>query len=163
MTAALRALLQEVHDGEVDLEQELHLVADRHRADHEVRHVCVDLARWSLQNREALEPLLARYGQAADTVPHAGTSVAQSVRERAAELLGRRPESGLLLLHDLRRLHLMAEDISVLWTVLGQGAQAVKDAELLDVVTSCHARTVRQALWCTSELKALSPQLLSAV
>ena len=163
MTAALRGLLQEVHAGEVDLEQQLHVVADRHRADHEVRHVCVDLARWSLQNREALEPVLTRSGQDADTETHAGPSLVQVVRERTAELLGRREETGLLLLRDLRHLHLMAEGQSVLWTMLGQAAQAQQDSELLQVVTTCHDRTMRTAVWCNAEIKALSPQVLSAV
>ena len=163
MTAALRGVLREVHAGEVDLEQELHVVADRHRTDHEVRHVAVDLARWSLKNREALEPVLSRYGQDADTDPHAGPGLVQTMPERTAELLGRREETGLLLLRDLRHVHLMAEANSVLWTMLGQAAQARKDSELLEVVTACHGRTMRQAVWANGMLKVLSPQVLTAV
>lgn len=160
MTAALRAVVHELHQGEVDLEEQLHVVADRHRTDHEVRHVAVDLARWSLQNREALRPVLARWGSEPDTEPHAPTRL---LREKAAELLGRREEAGLLLLRDLRHLHLLAEGNSVLWTVLGQAAKATQDAELLEVVTTCHGRTVRQATWANSLLKAISPHVLAAV
>jgi hypothetical protein len=163
MTAALHGLLREVHAGEVDLEQELHVVADRHRTDHEIRHVAVDLARWSLQNREALEPVLARFGKDADTDAHAGPTMAQTMREKTAELLGRREETGLLLLRDLRHLHLMAEANSVLWTMLGQAAQATHDSELLEVVTACHERTIRQSVWANGMLKVLTPQVLSAV
>ena len=163
MTRSLHAVLREVHAGEVDLEQELHVVADRHRTDHEVRHVAVDLARWSLMNREALEPILARFGKEADTDTHAGPGLAQTMREKTAELLGRRDETGLLLLRDLRHLHLMAEGNSVLWTMLGQAAQATKDSELLEIVSTCHERTIRQALWCNSMIKVLTPQVLSAV
>jgi hypothetical protein len=163
MTAAVHALLREVHAGEVDLEQELHVVAQRHRTDHEVRHVALDLARWSLQNREALEPVLARFGKEVDTDTHAGPGPVQAMREKTAELLGRREETGLLLLRDLRHLYLMAEGNSVLWTMLGQVAQATHDSELLEVVTTCHERTMRQAVWCNAELKVLSPQVLSAI
>lgn len=163
MTAALRSVLQQVHDGELGLERELHAVAHRHRTDHEVRHVAVDLARWSLMNREALEPVLQRYGKEAGTDAHAGPGAVRAVREKTSELLGRREAPALLLLRDLRHLHLMAESNSVLWTVLGQAAQGSQDSELLDVVTRCHGRTMRQAVWCTSTLKVLAPQALSAV
>ncbi|MBW8792178.1 MAG: hypothetical protein JF597_00805 [Streptomyces sp.] len=163
MTKALEAVLRELHEGEVELEKELHVVADRHSVEHEVRHVAVDLARWSLQNREALEPILARFGTSAETEPQAGATTGQQLRERTAELLGRRPEPGLLLMRDVRHLYLLASGNSVLWTVLGQGAQATKDTELLEVVTACHERTIRQTVWCNSMLKVLSPQLLAAV
>ena len=163
MTPGMRAVLRELHAGEVDLEQELHVVADRHRTDHEVRHVAVDLARWSLQNRTALEPVLARFGKEADSDTHAGASVMQTMREKTAELLGRREETGMLLLCDLRHLHLMAEANSVLWTMLGQAAQGSQDGELLGIVTECHGRTVRQAVWANAMIKSLTPQVLSAV
>lgn len=163
MTPGTKAVLRELHAGEVDLEQQLHVVADRHRTDHEVRHVAVDLARWSLQNRTALEPVLARLGKEADTDTHAGPRVVQAMREKTAELLGRREETGLLLLRDLRQLHLMAEANSVLWTMLGQAAQASQDSELLGIVTECQGRTVRQAVWANAMIKSLTPQVLSAV
>ena len=163
MTPGMRAVLRELHAGEIDLEQELHVVADRHRTDHEVRHVAVDLARWSLQNRQVLEPVLARFGKEADTDTHAGSSVVQAMREKTTELLGRREEAGLLLLRDLRHLHLMAEANSVLWTMLGQAAQASQDSQLLGIVTECHDRTVRQAVWANAMIKSLTPQILLAV
>lgn len=96
--------LREVHGGEADLERELHAAGERHRTDHEVRHVTVDLARWSLQNRHALAGLAGRYGQTLsdDQDPHAPARPMAYLREKTAELLGRRPEPGLLLLHDLR-------------------------------------------------------------
>jgi len=38
-------------------------------------------------------------------------------------------------------LHLVYAEASVNWVVLGQGAKAVRDGELLEVVESCHAQT----------------------
>src|ERR1700712_1037844 len=34
--------------------------------------------------------------------------------------------------------------------MLGQAAQASKDAQLLEIVTACHGRTTRQAVWCNA-------------
>jgi hypothetical protein len=157
--------LRQVHGGEADLEQELHAVGERHSADHEIRHVTVDLARWSLQNRELLADLSGRYGEvlSQDLEPQASPRPMARLRELTAELLGRRPEPGLLLLHDLRHLYLLASGNSVLWTALGQGAQAIRDQQLLGVVTACHGRTMRQAIWCNSMVKALSPQVLASL
>lgn len=158
-------VLRHVHDGEAELEKELHVVAERHRTDHEVRHVAVDLARWSLQNRQALEPLAQRYGSplADDQDPQVPSAAMGAIREKTAELLGRRATPGLLLLRDLRELYLLASGNSVLWTMLGQAAQAVRDTELLDAVTACHDRTMRQVVWCNATLKTLSPQVLTSL
>jgi hypothetical protein len=48
----------------------------------------------------------------------------QREAERLSEWAGRRPEPGLLLLADLRRLHRNAAGVSVDWELLAQGAQA---------------------------------------
>ncbi|MCU1593104.1 MAG: hypothetical protein JWO12_496 [Frankiales bacterium] len=166
MTApGIRLVLREVHEGEQDLEKQLHAVADRHRTDHEVRHVAIDLARWSLLNRQALAPFAGRYGDelGRDQHPAVPSGVLSAVRERSAELVGRRSAPGLLLLRDLRELYLLASGNSVLWTMLGQAAQTVKDKDLLGVVTECHDRTMRQAVWCNATIKVLSPQLLTSL
>jgi hypothetical protein len=99
-------VLRVIHDGEVRLEKEFHAVADRHRTDHEIRHLAVDLARWSKQNREALAPLAGRYGNvlAQDLDPQTPARPLEALSEAAADLLGRRPSAGLLLLRDLREL-----------------------------------------------------------
>lgn len=165
MSRAISIVLSQVHDGEIELEKEFHIVADRHRADHEVHHVAVDLARWSLQNRQALAPLADRYADdlADYQAPQAPNHPITAVREKTAELVGRRPEPGLLLLRDLRHLFLLSSGNSVLWTMLGQAAQTNKDEELLEIVTFCHSRTMRQTLWCNGMIKALSPQALTAL
>jgi hypothetical protein len=152
----IQLVLRQVHDGEAALEQRLHAVADRHRGDHEVRHVCVDLARWSLQNRQALVPLCH------DEDPALPPALLGPVRA-SADLVGGAEAPGLMLLHDLRELYLMASGNSVLWTMLGQAAQTTKDADLLRVVTECHGRAVRQAAWCNATVKAISPQVLTAL
>lgn len=77
-------------------------------------------------------------------------------------MAGQRPEPGLLLLRDLRELHLAAARASLAWTVLGQGAQAVSDGELLATVTSCHPETIRTMKWTVQKIKEASPQVLAS-
>ena len=156
--------LREVQGGEADLERELREVAERHHADHEVRYVAADLARWSLENRRALVALADRYGDDLrdDQDPQRPAPQVPDSRETTAERRGRRPEPALLLLFDLRQLYLLASGNGSYWTALGQAAQAARDPELLAVVTACHDRTMRQAAWCDATIKALSPQLLTA-
>jgi len=64
-------------------------------------------------------------------------------------------------LHDLRDLHLAAARASVAWTVLGQGAQAVRDDALLETVTTSHPETIRTMKWALQRLKEAAPQLLA--
>ena len=83
-----------------------------------------------------------------------------TVREKGSELVGRRPESGLLLLRDLRELYMLASEASINWVVLGQGAQATKDHELLQVTKECHPDTLRTLKWTNTKIKETSPQVL---
>ena len=55
------------------------------------------------------------------------------------------------------------DDVSRLaWTVLGQGAQAVSDTELLAAVTACHPETIRTMKWTVQKIKEASPQVLAS-
>jgi hypothetical protein len=84
------------------------------------------------------------------------------VRNKASELVGRRPEPGLLLLADLRHLHRVAAGVSLDWELLGQGAQAAKDSELLALTKRCHPQALRQMRWANAMLKVLAPQVLAS-
>jgi hypothetical protein len=52
--------------------------------------------------------------------------------------------------------------VSLDWELLAQGAQAVMDADLVEVTARCHPRTLRQMKWTNAMLKALSPQVLAS-
>lgn len=146
-------------EAEGRLAAEFERAGERHRADHDVHHLSSTLASISHAHVSALAPFAERYGAdvEADGSP---PGLLATVREKAAELTGRRPEEGLLLLGDLRELYLLASDASLAWTVLGQGAQAARDGELLDVVSECHPDTLRQLKWVTSRIKQAAPQAL---
>ena len=104
----------------------------------------------------------AQYGLHLDDDPPEQSGPLASVRRGLSELAGGRPEPGLLLLADLRRLHRKAAGVSLDWELLAQGAQAVKDTDLVSLAQSCHPQTLRQLTWTNAMLKTLSPQVLAS-
>jgi hypothetical protein len=62
---------------------------------------------------------------------------------------------------DLRELHLLYAEASIDWVILGQGAQAVRDAELLDTVSGCHAQTLPGLKRTVTRIKTAAPQVLA--
>ncbi|HSA52514.1 MAG TPA: hypothetical protein VLH10_20705 [Yinghuangia sp.] len=158
ITLALRVL----HRGERRLAGRLVTVAQRHRTEHEVHHVAVDLARWSREHVDRLAAAAADYhlnlGGPSD---NATEGVLPTLRKKASEAIGRRPEPGLLLLRDLRQLHLAAAENSLHWEMLAQAAQAKRDSTLLGLASDCHPRTLRQMRWTNTMIKTLSPQVLT--
>ncbi|RSS70321.1 hypothetical protein [Streptomyces sp. WAC06614] len=159
ITLTLRAL----HHGERKLARELATVAERHRTEHEVHHVAADLVRWSEEHCRRLAETGSHYGLSLAGPPDPPTSrVLASLREKSAEAVGRRPEAGLLLLYDLRRIHLTAAGNSLYWEMLAQAAQAARDERLLELASACHPRTLRQMRWTNTLIKNLSPQILTS-
>lgn len=159
-------VLHALHHGEEHLAGQLTAVAERHRADHEVRHVATDLAHWSREHVRRLADTARGRGLRTGSGDSPGTpfpGVPSALGEGAAEAAGRRPEPGLLLLRDLRELHLCATDNSLHWEMLAQAAQATRDAGLLDLASVCHPRTLRQMRWTNAMVKTLSPQLLTSL
>ncbi|WP_128378166.1 hypothetical protein [Streptomyces cavernae] len=174
--------LRTLHQGERNLAEELLDVSERHRSEHEIHHVATDLAGWSREHVRRLADTAADHGvhlgappdatseggfapptprrQAAeDSVEPAGV-VAE---EPAGETAGHRPPPGLLLLRDLRELHLMATENSLHWEMLAQLAQARKDGRLLSLSAACHPQTLRQMRWTNTMIKTLSPQVLTSL
>jgi hypothetical protein len=161
----LELALTAVHRSESRLGEELLELGERHKAEHDVHHLTRTLAGWSRGHVRALAQAGRRFGLEldADAVGDDGTGDPLSaLRGKTAELAGRRPEPGVLLLQDLRRLHLAAAEASIDWTLLGQGAQAARDREVLDLVAACHPRTLRTLRWSTTRLKVAAPQVLTS-
>jgi hypothetical protein len=162
-TTGVTAVLRALDVGERSLERELTTVAERHRTDHDIHHVATDLARWSHEHVARL----AEYGKGRGLdLPGPGSpspGPLAALREKTAEALGRRPEPGLLLLHDLRDLHLTAARNSLYWEMLAQAAQAQRDGELFALTSACHPQTLRQMRWTNTMIKEQAPQVLSAV
>jgi hypothetical protein len=159
MTAVLKAL----HHGESELAKDLLTVAERHRTEHEVRHVAVDLARWSRIHTRRISEEAEHLELRLDAEPARPGGVLSTVREKTAEAIGHRPEPGLLLLRDLRDLCLAASGNSLYWEMLAQAAQAGRNRRLLDLATECHPQTLRQIRWANTMIKTTSPQILTAL
>ena len=150
--------------AERELADELIAVGERHKPDHDVYQLTRTLAKMERGHVDALASHAARYEtevtDGGDGAPAPGPL--RAAVEKGAELLGRRPEAGLLLLRDLRRLHLCAAGASLDWVALAQAAQAAKDTELLATVTACHSETLRTLKWSTYRLKEAAPQVLTS-
>src|SRR5205807_3354949 len=89
-----------------------------------------------------------------------GETTTAALRHKLAEAVGRRPESGLLLLRSLRQLYLQAQEVSFHWIIAGQLAQATRDHELLALVDERHRETLTQIKWLKAQAKQASPQAL---
>lgn len=153
--------LRELHRSERKLARDLSTLAARHRTEHEVYHVALDVAAWSRNHLRLLADAASRYDVDLDGDPRT-RALTGPLQEKVAVLLGRRPEPGLLLLADLRHLHRVAAGASLDWELLAQSAQAVGDSDLLAVCQRCHPETLRQMRWANSTLKILSPQVLTS-
>ena len=154
-------LLEDLHDAETELAHEYRIVAERQAAEQDVYYLCHTLAKQSEEHGEQLRAIAERFDKDLSE-PHSNrlANVMAGVRHKSSELLGRRPESGLLLLRDLRQLFLMAQEVNVHWLVLGQVAQAVRDQDLLDQVSDLHKQTLTQIKWLKTRIKESSPQVL---
>ncbi len=156
--------LRTLHRGERRLAHDLVTVAERHRTEHEVHHVATDLAVWSREHVRRLAEVAAHHdvklGDPPDTSPDGFFA---TLRQKASDAVVHRPEPGLLLLRDLRELHVAAAENSLHWEMLAQAAQASKDSELLALASACHSRTLRQMRWTNTMIKILSPQILNSL
>ncbi|MFC7407202.1 hypothetical protein [Georgenia alba] len=152
--------LVELQRSENDLAHELLQVADRHKVDHEIFHVAQDLAAWSQRHVREIAELAEDYGERLDKDPKGESHVAAKVLDKGSELLGRARAPGLLMLRDLRMIHMKAAGVSVDWEMLGQAAQGIKHTDLLALTQRCHPDTLRQMRWANAKLKEVSTQVL---
>jgi hypothetical protein len=152
--------LRELHRSERDLAGQLLQASDRHKVDHEIFYVARDIARWSQEHVRELARVGEGYGVGLDPNAQDDSTVIAMMRQKSAELLGRRHDPALLLLSDLRRIHRMAAGVSLDWEILAQTAQALKDHELLALAKECHPETLRQMRWANAQLKAQSAQVM---
>jgi hypothetical protein len=157
-------MIEQLADSEQELADELIKVGELHAADQDVFHLTKTLAKIELGHLDALAPHAERYAVELPRSPdHTRPSgLHRTAVEGGTRLSGRRPEPALMLLRDLRGLHLLAAGASLDWTALGQAAQAAGDSRLLDVVTTGHSQTLRALKWTTYRLKEAAPQTLTS-
>ncbi|WP_329189738.1 hypothetical protein [Actinacidiphila glaucinigra] len=159
----IKDLLRALHGDEERLSREFVTVADRHRTDHEVHHVAMDLAAWSREHTRRIADTARAYDLELDPPGEPHTGLLSAVGRKTAEAVGHRPEPALLLLRDLRDLHLAASGNSLYWEMVAQAGQATRDEALLGLATRCHPQTLRQMRWTNTMIKTLSPQALASL
>jgi hypothetical protein len=113
--------------SEQTLADSLRAVAEGHARQADVFHTCHTLASWSDQHRTHLALVVERYGEQED--------VDEPERLRAETLTSTR-EGEIGLLRDLQDLHLLATLVYSTWTVIAQGAQGLRDPQLLEIAIS---------------------------
>jgi hypothetical protein len=142
-----------VDHSEKTLADSFRVIAEAQARHPDVYFTCRTLAGMSDQHRQWLEPVVRRYGE------EASGEATEPERLHAAGLAEAR--SGALgLLRDLQDLHVLASLVQTSWTVVNQGAQGLRDHELLDVATRANAETSRQLSWLNTRMKAAAPQAL---
>ncbi|MFL6239087.1 MAG: hypothetical protein ACJ735_06305 [Actinomycetes bacterium] len=157
-------LLSRLHAAELDLGDEWRKVAERHATEQDVWHTGHQLAEQCAARAEQVRALGERY-DASISEPHdvaLWDTLLAAVRRTTAELIGRRPEPGLLLLIDLRRLYAAAHEVDLSWIMLGQVAQALRDRELLSQVDELHRQLLTQIKWIKTKVKEATPQVIAA-
>lgn len=139
-----------LHRSQDELGKAFHEVAASHREEPDVFHICEQLARQCEEHSRELEPFVGRYSEEAPEEP-----------ERLhSELFHGTRSGGLGLLRDLQDLYLMAAECDISWTVIGQAAQGIRDAELLAVVEQYEGETAVQLRWLRTRMKEAAPQAL---
>ncbi|MGY1724398.1 hypothetical protein [Blastococcus sp. SYSU DS0533] len=156
----LHLAIEELHRSENHLAGALLAMSDRHKADHEVFHVARDIARWSQDHVRRLTEMGKDFGLDLDPEPEGDPTILEKTRQKASDLMGRRPEPGLLLLADLRHIYREASGVSLDWELLAQAAQGARKKELLELAKSCHPDTLRQVRWANGKLKESATQAL---
>jgi hypothetical protein len=156
-------LIAELHDAETGLARACRRVAERQAADHGTHYPCRTLAQQADERARRLRDAARRYDRDLSAPRHSeGVAAAVgALREKSSELMGRRPSSGLLLLRDLRELFLTAQAANVHWILLGQAAQALRDAELLEDTTRMHKELLTAVKWVKTRMKEAAPQVVA--
>jgi len=153
-------VLRELHRSENNLAHELLQASEHNKVDQEVYHLARDLAGWSQRHIPLIAQAAQRYGETLNSEPENEVKLAERVREKTSDLIGRHGDASLLMLRDLRKIYTKASGVSTDWEMLAQAAQGIADHELLAVTKQCHPDTLRQMRWANAKLKESSTQVL---
>ncbi|CAM3315005.1 MULTISPECIES: hypothetical protein [Williamsia] len=159
----IKMAIVELHRSESKLARQLRSTAARHYVEPEIHHVALDLAEWSDDHVKQLADSAGRYNLFLPRGDrHSAPPIVDAIQKRVSTAFGSQPQPGIVLLADLRRLHRTAAGVSLDWELLAQGAQAVRDTDLIDLAAQSHPQSLRQMRWANAMLKTLSPQILAS-
>lgn len=145
------AYLELLRERERELADALLALTDYHAGEPDVGATCQLLAGWSAAHARTLDDLSLerRQGSALEPAP----APAPMVEMHSGSY-------GLLL--DLQGVWLLAQDVHLRWTVLGQVARVLRDRELEAVCGALGAQTDRQVAWLHTRMVEAAPQALIA-
>jgi hypothetical protein len=139
-----------LHRAQLTLADAFRQVADAHRDEPDIEHLCRQQAERCDDHATRLGPFARRYAEEASDEP-----------ERLhSELFRGTRTGGIGLLRDLQDLYLMAAECDLCWTMVGQAAQGIRDRPLLEVVITCESETALQLAWLRTRMKQAAPQAL---
>jgi hypothetical protein len=138
--------------AESTLAESFRQVGDGHGEEPDVHIACLTLADQCDAHGEALAPVVDRYGAVPDDQPE--RLHAQGLSSTRTGPVG--------LLRDLQDVYVLVSFVEITWKVVQQAAQALRDRELLEVISRCAGETSTQARWCRTRIKQAAPQALVA-
>jgi hypothetical protein len=138
------------HRSEQELAEAFREVASAHRDEPDIHSLCHKLAAQCDRHAQKLAPFAERYREEAPPEPE---------RLHHDLFTGTR-SGGLGLLRDLHDCYLMASEVDISWTMIGQAAQGARDKALFAIVTVCEKETTTQLEWLRGRMKQAAPQAL---
>jgi hypothetical protein len=129
-----------LHAAERALADDFRELSRRHAPEHDVHHQAKMLATQCDAHAERLAPIVERYGSGDGGIE-------------------RRAFSGELL-DDLRELYVAAHETLIMWIIVGQGAKAARDKELLQLTQELQPETDLHMKWALTHIKVSAPQAL---
>lgn len=144
--------LMMARDSETELNEAFVTVADHHQQEPDLEEICRLLASWSQQKAASTERFINKYGGKHD----------RGAEKLYSELFQGPRRGGLALLRDLHDLWILATEAQICWTLLAQGAQALRDNDLVDTCVQNKQQSARQINWLETRSKQAAPQTLIA-
>lgn len=140
--------------AEHTLAESFRQVADGHGHEPDVHFLCMTLAKQCDAHERALAPIIERYGEDDDQDSEPERIHADGLDETRTGPVG--------LLRDLQDLYILANFVDCTWTMIKQAGQALRDEDLLAVVSDCDSETSTQIAWLSTRMKQAAPQALVA-
>lgn len=133
-----------------DLADAYRQVAEAHGDEPDVWMNLSSFAEDCTRQADGLAPFIDRYGEQTDDEPD----------RLEAQVFGEPRSGGLGLLRDLHDLYVMGHYADITWTMLGQAAKGLRDAELIDAIDELEGHTAAQVRWIETRMKQAAPQAL---
>ena len=133
-----------------DLADAYRQVADGHSEEPDVLASTRAFAADCDEKIAGMAPFIAKYGEEGDDEPD----------HMEAELFQGTREGGLGLLRDLHDVYLMANYVDITWTMIGQAAKGLRDADLIAAIDELEHHTAAQVRWLKTRMKQAAPQAL---